>query len=235
MARAKTAQIKPKKSKKTEQPLPLPEPEPNHNKTSNPIRREILIGVIAAIFVTIIFEPLIKWLWSLAIIISNNTYTGLISIFYRQAALGINDHVAVEIEFLLLTSFFGFGAMLGIIVLMRRKMKSDIPDDNKPSFFQSKYRIIKWIDSPIMIISFMCVGLLAFGVVLSNDYISLQLNATFNQRLTILAPVISDQQCRELKASWAIMKNRQDYESIINETQSLAAQNGIELPPPLLP
>jgi len=65
-------------------------------------------------------------------------------------------------------------------------------------------------------------------------FADLQLTTSFQQRLTVLAPKISEQEYKELQASWASMQSRTDYELLNTQMESLAQQHGIELPEPLL-
>jgi hypothetical protein len=59
---------------------------------------------------------------------------------------------------------------------------------------------------------------------------SLQLNTSFNQRLTVLAPRISEQEYKEILASWAGMRNRADYQAVVQRVDSDAAAKGVVLP-----
>jgi len=52
--------------------------------------------------------------------------------------------------------------------------------------------------------------------------------------LTVLAPVITDQEYKVLQASWASMKNRDDFLAIVDRLDTMAEDNGIELPKLLL-
>jgi hypothetical protein len=65
-------------------------------------------------------------------------------------------------------------------------------------------------------------------------FVDLQLNTSFQQRTTVLSPIISDVKFKELRAEWALMKNRNDYLKINKEMDDIAKNNGISLPEPLL-
>ena len=58
----------------------------------------------------------------------------------------------------------------------------------------------------------------------------MQLKASFYQRLTVLVPRISDQQYKEYLASWASMRNEDDYRNIVEHMENDAKKNGITLP-----
>ena len=57
-----------------------------------------------------------------------------------------------------------------------------------------------------------------------------QLNTSFNQRVAALAPRITDQQVKELRARWALMEKRSDYLSIVADMDKLAKETGSKLP-----
>jgi hypothetical protein len=65
-------------------------------------------------------------------------------------------------------------------------------------------------------------------------YVDMQLNASFQQRITILAPCLEIEQEEELKAHWAQMKNKEDFENIQLLMESYADSCSIDLPPNLL-
>jgi uncharacterized membrane protein YgcG len=56
------------------------------------------------------------------------------------------------------------------------------------------------------------------------------MNTSFNQRLTIIAPSLSDNEQKVLKAQWASMRNRRDYEVIVSSIEKIANDKKIELP-----
>jgi hypothetical protein len=73
-------------------------------------------------------------------------------------------------------------------------------------------------------------GILACFCLIAGIYLDLQLNASFDQRLTILAPVVPEATIRTLKADWAKMGSRADYLRITSSLDRLAAEKGIVLP-----
>jgi hypothetical protein len=63
----------------------------------------------------------------------------------------------------------------------------------------------------------------------------LQLNSSFNRRLTIVLPKLSDQEHKEFLASWAAMTTRRDYQQLNTRLEDVAKARGVKLPKPLLP
>jgi hypothetical protein len=63
---------------------------------------------------------------------------------------------------------------------------------------------------------------------------AIHLDKYYKWRLAIIAPYISLQEEKEVKAMWALMKNRFDYEQVNQKLNSFAEINGIVLPEPFL-
>jgi hypothetical protein len=54
--------------------------------------------------------------------------------------------------------------------------------------------------------------------------VSIRANATFQRQLMALAPVISEQETKELRRHWAMMKSKADYAAINRQIDALAAK-----------
>jgi len=70
-----------------------------------------------------------------------------------------------------------------------------------------------------------------FGAV--QPVADLQLNTSFQQRLKVLAPALSDLQMKEFEAAWASMQTRADFLAIQLRMERAATQHNIVLPKPL--
>lgn len=186
------------------------------------IKKEFLVGVIAAIIVIIFVEPIIRWLWGLIIQFSAVTYDGYIDFIYRNAAFGKRNYVDV----LLFMSFVS--VLLGL--LLRGLML--ILGGSK---IRSVYRRIPYKAQTIIIVINVAVLTLVLFHYTILFYTDLQLNTSFEQRLTVLAPEISDQDYKEIKALWASMDSRGDFLALNAKMENLAAQNNVEIPRLLLP
>jgi hypothetical protein len=60
------------------------------------------------------------------------------------------------------------------------------------------------------------------------------MRTSFDRRITILAPAISEEDEEGLRARFADLTGRADYQSINNDMDRLARQTGVQLPAPLL-
>lgn len=84
-----------------------------------------------------------------------------------------------------------------------------------------------------LLISALMIALLTYGTILVVFSISsgiAQISASFNQRLTVLAPAISDVEYKTLKARWASMKSKADYDALVSLMDNRAAELGVKLP-----
>ena len=186
----------------------------------------IIAGVIGSIIVIVFIKPIINLCWAAMYWLSLHAHKSFSDSIYQNAALGQRDWVIVLLSSALsfLAINFLVGILCGIVIF---KIRSKKRSTKKPS--KKKLIIYKIC---ICILS-VCASFLLICATMFVIY-DLQLNTSFNQRLNILAPVISDQEYKELKASWALMESRGDYEAIVNEMEEMARDKGVSLPKLLL-
>jgi hypothetical protein len=68
---------------------------------------------------------------------------------------------------------------------------------------------------------------------MTRSFAEMELNTSFDQRMTVLAPEISDLDAKRLRARWVQMKTRSDYLGINGTLESMASAHGVSLPKPL--
>lgn len=182
------------------------------------LRREIYVGVIAAILVMLFVEPLLRLAGSALVWAGANIYEGVSNAIYREAALGLRE----KFSFISLAFSISFvsGVVFGTAVALFRKPSESAP---QKKLTRKKY-VAAVLATLIFLQSFYLVG---------RNFADLQLNASFNQRIAALSPKISDQQVKELRARWALMEKRSDYLSIVSDMERIAKETGAKLPPPL--
>jgi len=188
------------------------------------LRKSILVEVVAGILVLIFAQTIGRFAWNGIVWSSINIYAGIAKSVYKNAALGQRNWIDIVLLTFLL--YFMVATVLGLYL---RKVEIRGASRIKEAYAKLPKKIRSAIPI-IMVVAFVLsvlyVGTLAF--------VDLQLNASFQQRLTVLAPKISEQEYKELQAAWASMQSRPDYESINTRMDSLARQHGIELPELLL-
>lgn len=179
------------------------------------LRREIYVGVIAAVLVLLVIEPLLRLAANLVLWAGANVYEGITNTVYKSAALGFRE----KFSFVTLTIIFAslVGTSSGFASALFRR--------DRPPLSEQKLARTKYLAIALSILLFLQVFYLA-----GLYFAELQLNASFNQRLTVLASKLNDQQIKELRARWALMERRSDYVSLNSEMESLASKSSIKLP-----
>lgn len=66
------------------------------------------------------------------------------------------------------------------------------------------------------------------------DFAAQRMKLSFDQRFTVLAPVIDEQSEEELRARFAGLQDRSDYQSLSDDMDRLARASDVRLPEPLL-
>jgi len=183
-------------------------------------KKEIFVSVIAAILTIIFIEPILKLIWGIMSWFGTTTYQGFLDMMYKNASLGHRNYI----DFMIVAFFFS--AIIGISAEFIVRLTTKNPVAVKK--FSKSPKLKK-----ILIVLFVILIILAL-ILVTTVFVDLQLNASFQQRITVLAPKISDQEYKELLASWASMENRADYEILVSHMESLAQQNDIVLPDLLL-
>ena len=196
------------------------------------LRVTIVAGVITSVIVILFVEPLLKLAWAGILLLGPRFYQGYVDSIYKDAALGHRNFAAV----VLLQGFIYLLTMtaLGLIIvqsvksrLLRRVASKSKERRKSPSAFPRR----RLLAVQALCVLGMCVTAIPL---ITRPYVDLQLNASFQQRLKVLAPIVSELDIRELEADWASMRSRQDYEGIVARMASIALEKGVVLPPLLL-
>jgi hypothetical protein len=203
------------------------------------MKKSILASIIASILVVVFIQPILNLVFKVTNITGEYVYVGFSNGIYRNAALGERSNLVFMIYCFMLALVTIFcGAVVFVSVNRVRKLISpreatgkkedtgriqvDTPNTSKRSTYLQGLSITMVI---LYILLLLCVlGLLTLA------YTNLQLYTSFRQRLTVLAPKITEQEYKELQASWASMRSRTDYEAVTEEMNRLAQEHNIVLP-----
>jgi hypothetical protein len=181
------------------------------------LSRAVLTGIVSGTCVLVFIKPLLGLLWKVAL--SNIEY--ITDQACRSAALGYTDRYG----------FLGFSFFLAMSVGFSTGFLSSASGSGRSGGLNqlgSKlYSLIRvrWLSSLLII-----AVILVFGQMLARDFIVVQMNASFHQRLAALSPKIADQDYKEFIAAWATMKTETDYGRIIDRMDDVARTKGIVLP-----
>ena len=181
---------------------------------SRELKIGILGGVVSSILVIIFIQPILSILWSAVIDFGEYIQAGYVDRIYRNAAIG-DRNIVGHLTLLLIVCFLPLIAM-GVLIgrsLARASAANALP----------RYMHIFLAGSLVLIASVAMLGSsISIGV--------MDLNASFNQRLTIIAPAVGDRELKEWKAGWASMTSQHDYRSLVARLEKRAEELGITLP-----
>lgn len=205
-------------------------------------KKTIGTGIIASILVILFIEPALKFIWSIILSFGTPLFNDFIDDIYKNAALGARSYleflILVGIIFILFITFrAAFPTSTRSIIhkfkkIIKAEKEGEFPEmpsiDYDLDSAESKLKILR-ILAPIV---YFLLVVLCFSVsfLLINIFVDLQANSSFNQRLTVLRPNITEMDELKFKASWASMKSRQDYLRINEIMDSVAVEKGVVLP-----
>lgn len=189
----------------------------------------ILASIVASIIVIALIQPLLTIFWHYISGAGSQYFNSFVDGFYQNAALGRRNWVISILAILLI--YIPFVATITIVVakLVARNYLDKFSEDESKT-------VVKRTIKKLIVFLFILVlaGLFISTLISSYIYTDMQLNTSFDQRLTVLKPHLTVLQEEELKASWALMTSKNDY-LILNETmENYAKTNNIVLPKELL-
>lgn len=207
------------------QPEPEQQPEADSDQSRRGERRvflwNVIASVVASVLVIAFVQPFLSLFWDALTGTGSNLLNGLVDRMYENASLGNRNWVAAVAATVAL--FLPINLIIVHIYIRMRRRRS-AQRISRPS------KIPYWLTAAFALI-FMLVSATIPAAYVFTD---LQLNASFDQRLTVLAPHITDMQTKQLRARWAQMKSRADYRSIRVQMEGYATVANIRLPEPLL-
>lgn len=185
----------------------------------------VIASVIASVIVIALIQPMLTWLWEYMSSTGNVMLNKYVDHLYKNAALGNRNWVIAAIAIsLLYIPIANFILVIGTRPLFKKLLQ------RKPGVTKLKIPTAIFVTLVVFSIS----GLIPATFLSISIYTDLQLNASFNQRLQVLTPHLSDHQHKTLLASWASMTSKNDYIKIKEEMDQLALQAKTTLPRPLL-
>ena len=177
--------------------------------------RPLVAGVVSGIIVLVFIQPILSFLWRF--LLSN--IKSLVNAACAQAALGYTDIFNFWFMSALTSVTVGFVTGFASSRLLRGfGMSQSVPKNRSP-----------WLATGLPVL-FAIVVILAGASTMARNYVVMQLKASFYQRLAVLAPKISEQEHKEYLASWAAMRNEEDYRRIVESMEVSAKKNGATLP-----
>jgi hypothetical protein len=191
---------------------------------SQGIKTGIISGVIGSLIVIIFIQPILSFTWNAVIGISSQVHHGYVDHIYRNAALGDRNLIG-HLTALYVIMIFPLG---GVFFMLRWQV-------NAPNFtavgrfLNAMLGFVDRYSNPILSLTCLTTAIVMLvGVSLSVG--TMEISSSFNQRLTVLTPGISDAEYETFRARWANMRSETDYNAIVANMEARAKELGVTLP-----
>jgi hypothetical protein len=179
-------------------------------------------GVIVSVVMLYLVEPSMKLLVNVMPYFGGRVYAWVWDHAAAQAALG-GDYIDFALFAILFSAivgaFIGRYAVGGNVFAKRGRRSNDTLWS-------------RWEKRLVML------ALLSFGPVAATtllvDFAAQQMKLSFEQRIAVLAPAISDDEEEVLRGRFAGLDGHESYESLTLDMDTLARERSVSLPRPLL-
>lgn len=193
--------------------------------TKSIFRISIIASIVASVIFIALVQPIMTYIWEIISSTGNDYLNAFVDNMYKNAALGERDWVVA--------TFSTVGVYVPFVFISSKRLANFI---YKPSFKNKPNKIENTVSTTA---SWIWWSALIFGVasatfISSYIYTDMQLNTSFNQRLTVLSPHITDIEYKKYKSEWASMTSKKDYQTLNKKIQEQADSLSIKLPPSLL-
>ncbi|WP_172562918.1 hypothetical protein [Vibrio furnissii] len=189
------------------------------------VRKSLIVSVVASVLVIIFVQPLIDGVGSLLTWGLSHSVGFMSDSIYKDAALGMRE----KYSFLMILFLFQ-GVFIFVLNAFRRVFFPELLEKKSIETMSEKEISTKVKRAKVGVFFVGLTLALLTSWLLALQYVGFQMNASFQQRTTILAPYISDGEMKKLKSDWGLMENRQDYIEINANIDNLASENSIKLP-----
>jgi hypothetical protein len=192
------------------------------------MKKELRIGIIASVLATILFiyflDPLLRLLGRAVLRATGALATAYQNRLFREIATSRPDFAYFCFELLLLLSLLVLTQYTASVLRRyKRFARPRVPRDPTAALKRAhRYALAL----PLLIV-FLCVLTLALLV---DGNLRLRVATSFEQHITILAPHLTDQAQKELRARFASLRTVSDYLALQAEIGRIAAQNRVLLP-----
>ena len=182
-------------------------------------------GVVVSVVMLYLIEPAMKLAVDIAPQYGGQFYQLVWDRAAMQASIG-GDYLDFAMFAILFSAIVGafigrFGAGAAFPRLFGRKGRKTVDST-----------WVRW-EKRFVILLMMLVGPIA-GTTLLIDFAAQQMKLSFDRRIAVLAPAISEESEEVLRARFADLSDRADYQSLNDDMERLANESRIRLPEPLL-
>ena len=190
----------------------------------------IVTGVISGLLVLYLFEPIISFLGKIVVTLSDYVYVSYLDAICSDISAG-----EPNIGFSIFGVISGYltaiatGVLVGFAVFKLQIWRSK--SDYKGTL--SSYLSVGLSGGQVATFTFLFITFISMALFV-DGYIRIKIYNTFRQSLAIVAPYITDSQHKEYISRFSLMKNKSDYDLIMKDMASIAADKKITLPKNIL-
>jgi len=185
--------------------------------SKNDFKKPLMYAFIIQIIMFFIIIPLINYFGSIV-----NSYSNrYVDHIYKYASAGQDQKYSLMCLF----AIFCLSTLPFVLVILSYRI-----DTNEDKIKNNQFsKILKYSENihTLEIVTFLI--LISGAIIFSITIYDVKLNSHFQRNLNILSPKSSDMEIKELRASWASMKSKNDYVKIMKVMKQKAEQNKIEL------
>ena len=182
---------------------------------SKGLKERITSGLIVWLLVTIFIQPILSITWKAIVWVGGFVHQGYVDRIYIRAAIDTNPYGETTLVILVLT------VLLISLHWTVNSLESDVRSEHM-------YRSVRLAKVITLLLTLICIllGFVRLAIVRGTGEIA----ESFTQRLTVLAPAISDTEYKTLRARWAGMRGKADYDALVAAMDKRAAELGVTLP-----
>jgi len=170
----------------------------------------IISGVISSLIVLLLIQPILSFIWNAVIAVGGALHQGYVDRIYRNAAAADRNLIGhITFIFLVLGTICSFWVFTSRLVTLRTPLERTI---------SGLFNILIFVLAGITVLVVLVAFSLSAGI--------MEITASFNQRLTVMAPAITDAEYKTFRARWASMRSRNDYNALARSKEL-----GVTLPP----
>lgn len=192
-------------------------------------RKALLLGVIGTIIGFAIIEPLLTALGKAMLWAGEYMTEGFLNSIYRQAAKGLHEQFSFTMFTIMSTVFIGlYGGVFVSATARQIRSRRKSPKPRTVISDDALRAKLSRLTLAVQILSLIGTVFLLWSA--ATSFASYGLTTQFEQRLTVITPYLTSQELNVLRAKWALMDNRSDYDAIEREMKQVAAENRVTFP-----
>jgi len=182
----------------------------------------IVSSLVASALFLAFFQPVIEFLSNLVSGILAHIALGMLDSMYQQAALGSERTMLFSIFTVILSVAVGFSFFPFIYLFVS---KTNFGRSMSGTESKKTFRVLMIVQCIMSVAT-----ILSVFFIVASSFIGVQASATFEQRLSISKPHLTNDQEENILSDWASMQTRADYENIMKNLELLAVQGSWNLP-----